>query len=367
MIKEKKEKIYFLDIYRFLCIFAVISIHVTSDPVSKIPVNTWPYFVYYIINIGSSFAVPAFLFLSAFVLFYNYEDRWNIKMTKSFFYKRFISTIIPYIIWSFFYYAVLQVSLGQNIFNEINKFLIQLFTGKNYAHLYYIIVIAQFYLLFPVLMGLVKKFPYFRKYLVQFSIIFQIVFFLLNKYFLHIKATGSIFFTYMLFYCVGAYIGLNYQALKNYLTKKPLRWIIAWIIIGIFYIAKGWYGIQNPGCGQPLIAYLNFIIYYLYVTISSLAIFVISNILYVRWGEKVKILSQWGRASFLIYLLHPFVLLCWRHYIIANNSNLYHLLTILAVPMALLVPWIVFLCFNKYKFAWLFMGNVEAKKQIVKK
>ena len=210
-------------------------------------------------------------------------------------------------------------------------------------------------------MGFVKRFSNFRKYLIHFAIIFQIAFFLLNKFFLHIKAPGSILFTYMLFYCVGAYIGLNYQVSKNYLTKKPLRWILAWIFIGIVYIAKGYIGIQNTGWGQPLIAYLNFIIYYLYVTISSIVIFIISNIIYTKWGDKLSLLSEWGKASFLIYLLHPFILLVWRHYIIANNTKFYHQLTMLAVPMALLIPWIAFLSLRKFSFAWIIMGKVESK------
>ncbi|ATW26302.1 acyltransferase [Candidatus Formimonas warabiya] len=357
----EKEKVLCLDLFRFLCICAVISIHVTSEPLAKLPADSWGYFFYYLVNTGSSFAVPAFLFLSGFVLFYNYEGNWTSARCKSFFYKRLSFTVIPYIIWSFFYFVGVQIIIGTNIFSQMDDSLVKLITGKNYAHLYYIIIILQFYLLFPILMVLMKYFSCFRRNLLIFGAVFQVAFFLVNRIYLHIQATGSFAFTYMLFYLLGGYLALNYSACKNWLMKRPYLWGILWLVSGMIYTAKGWWIVQHPGAGYPWLSYANFLFYYLYVTFSCLALFLISHFLHQRWEKYLSLPAQWGMASFLIYLAHPAVLLLWRHYIVDMVTAYpvgYHLITVLGGIVSLLLPWAGYLMMRKYRFVWLFIGKV---------
>lgn len=364
----KKEKIPSLDIFRCLGILAVISIHVTSEPIMHLPVYTQGYFLYYAVNRGSSFAVPAFLFLSGFVLFYNYEGSWSKETCKSFFYKRLSFTVIPYILWSFFYYVGVQLIMDNNIFTQMDVFLVQLVTGKNYAHLYYVVIMIQFYLLFPLFMVLIERFSFLRRKLLLFALVFQGAFFLLNRWYFHIQATGSLAFTYILFYLLGAYLGLNYTACKKWLTKRAIIWAMAWLGLGILYLAKGWWDIQHPGFGQPWMAYANFVLYYTYVAVSCVGLFLLSHFLQHRGGKYLSLPTRWGQASFLIYLAHPAVLLLWRHYIVTRDTLLgYFFTTVLGGIAALLLSWAGYHIMSKYKPAWILIGKVNAEGSPVKK
>lgn len=71
---RQKERIPQLDIFRAIAIFAVLAIHATSRTLAE-TLGTNMFHPFLFINKFSQFAVPSFIFLSGFVLFYNYIDR----------------------------------------------------------------------------------------------------------------------------------------------------------------------------------------------------------------------------------------------------------------------------------------------------
>ena len=356
----KKQKVPFLDLFRGVCILAVIAIHMTSDPVVKLSPYPRVHFIYFAINLACSFAVPAFLFLSAFVLFYNYQGRWTLATGKTFFAKRLLYTVVPYLVWSVLYYAGNQLSQGENVFLHIDQFFYHLLTGKNYAHLYYIIIIVQFYLLFPVFMALIQKWPFFRRHLIGMAVFLQAAFFLLNRFYLHIPATGSMAFSYFLFYLVGAYLGLNYQTATDWLARQSSIWLVVWLVYGLLHIVKGWILFHDPGFGRSWMPYVHLVIYDLYVILSCLILFQAAELAHRRWGRQLKLLGQWGQASFFIYLAHPGVLLFWRKYVVVTSQYGYQITTVLGGLAALLIPWYGYRLLRKYPYAWLVMGQTAA-------
>lgn len=358
----KKQKVPFLDIFRCACIMAVILIHMTSDPVVKLSPYPVVHFYYLAVNLASSFAVPAFLFLSAFVLFYNYQDRWNWETGKSFFTKRLLYTIVPYLIWSVLYYVGNQLSLGENIFHRSDLFFYRLLTGKNYAHLYYIIIMVQFYLLFPVFMALIQRSSFIRRHLIAIAVFLQGAFFLLNRFYLHIPTTGSMAFSYFLFYLIGAYLGLNYQTAMQWLYRQSKVWMIIWLAAGLLHVLKGWILFHDPNFGRIWMPYAHLILYDFYVTLSCLILFRIASTVHQRWGPHLKLLTQWGEASFFIYLAHPGILLFWRKYVVVTSQYGYQLTTILGGVASLLIPWYGYRLLKKYPYAWLLMGQTAAAK-----
>src|SRR5665647_1416684 len=138
---------------------AVIMIHVTSEFLTKINKHSWYFAFYNGLNIFSPFAVPAFIFISGLVMFYTY---YNKPLTGSellsFYKKRMLYIIFPYIMISTFYYA-LKLALGFKIalLAGVKLYLIQLLTGGAYAHLYFMFIIIQFYMLFPLLLFIAKR------------------------------------------------------------------------------------------------------------------------------------------------------------------------------------------------------------------
>ena len=69
-----KERIPELDLLRGFAILGVLMVHATSVAATKIP-NSIMKNVYVFLNTFSTFCVPAFIFLTGFVLFYNYYER----------------------------------------------------------------------------------------------------------------------------------------------------------------------------------------------------------------------------------------------------------------------------------------------------
>lgn len=84
----KRAHINELNITRALAILAVLLIHSTSTPVTTLSSDSKLYPFYVFFNIFPKFAVPVFIFLSGFVLFYNYIQKDLTKELIIHFYKK---------------------------------------------------------------------------------------------------------------------------------------------------------------------------------------------------------------------------------------------------------------------------------------
>ena len=114
-VTMKREHIKEINIFRAIAILAVIMIHATSESINKINKESLYYVFYNGLNVFSSFAVPSFIFLSGLVMFYTYYDR-TLTRTEllSFYKKRLLYIVLPYIVISTIYYAV-KWSLGNSL------------------------------------------------------------------------------------------------------------------------------------------------------------------------------------------------------------------------------------------------------------
>ena len=101
----------------------------------------------------AKFAVPVFIFITGMVLFYNYEGHFNYL---TFLKKRLSDIIIPYFFWSLIYFS-LNYGWTEGFIQQGWKWILMLFTGKTSYHLWYVVMIFQFYLLFPVFRYLILK------------------------------------------------------------------------------------------------------------------------------------------------------------------------------------------------------------------
>ncbi|GIO29859.1 MULTISPECIES: acyltransferase [Paenibacillus] len=106
-----------------------------------------------ILLLAAKFAVPVFIFITGMVLFYNYDGQLRFG---SFLRKRFSDILVPYILWSAVYFTV-GTGWGGDVGQRAGTWAANLVTGKNSYHLWYIVMIFQFYLLFPVLRLLMRE------------------------------------------------------------------------------------------------------------------------------------------------------------------------------------------------------------------
>lgn len=135
---NRPRRIEYLDLYRAFAIMAVVAIHATSTAVAHYPKHTLDHDVYYFWNTFLQFAVPAFLFLSSLVLFYNYSSKVNEKgWMLAFYKKRLFNVFVPYVVWSLIYFAIKQLLAGKEPLTHSVQFAKQLVMGTAHTHLYF--------------------------------------------------------------------------------------------------------------------------------------------------------------------------------------------------------------------------------------
>lgn len=96
----------------------------------------------------------AFLFISACMLTYAYSDLGQIGY-RYFYRRRFVSVGVPYLCWTVIYFVVSATQQSYTLGGGAMHFGYLLGTG--YYQLYYLVVIIQFYLVFPALYWLVRR------------------------------------------------------------------------------------------------------------------------------------------------------------------------------------------------------------------
>ena len=114
------------------------------------------------ISVGGSLMLlhvtrEAFLFISACMLTYGYSDLHRIGYGY-FYRRRFVSVAVPYVCWTLIYFAVSLPGSGFGPWGALEHFGYLL--GKGYYQLYYLVVIMQFYVLFPALFWLVRRYAH---------------------------------------------------------------------------------------------------------------------------------------------------------------------------------------------------------------
>lgn len=144
-----RKRIAELDIIRAVAAFAVVMIHVTASPMVMLPTDSRSFFLYSFINQWSRFSIPAFVLITGLVLFYTYGQREPFK-TGEFLVKRLQAIAIPYLVWTVIYMiwrSRIEASWPQfwpNLALAIPR-------GTAMYQLYFIVLIFQFYLLFPLI------------------------------------------------------------------------------------------------------------------------------------------------------------------------------------------------------------------------
>lgn len=355
-----KPRIEYLDLYRAFAILAVLMIHTTSYPVVLSEQGSLAHEIYYLLNSASQFAVPAFLFLSGLVLFYNYYpagDGWS--WVKAFYRKRLLYIVVPYLAWSLFYYLSVQVATESSVLLDLDRFLVKLATGSNYEHLYYFMIIIQFYVLFPALVYFVQRLGP-GKWLIPIALLLHVMFFVINHHWLHFQRTGVLFVTYFLQFCAGAYAGMHFECAVRALIRQK-RVVATLFAAGtLLYIFAGDIYYRWLPVLQPYKAYLNQLIYFWFTLAASAFLLLLAYRIYSAeaMARVKRALNRIGAASFVIFLSHPFFLAVWRHYVAGDFGPYYHVLTAMGYLIALFGSWGSYILLSRFaRYTWWITGE----------
>jgi peptidoglycan/LPS O-acetylase OafA/YrhL len=383
-IMRQKERIPQLDIFRAIAIFAVLAIHATSRTLAE-TLGTNMFHPFLFINKFSQFAVPSFIFLSGFVLFYNYIDRpLGGKTLGKFYSRRLLYIIVPYVLFSLLYFA-LKMTVGHTwslppgeMASKLWKYL---WTGTAYTHLYYIIIIIQFYVLFPLILWCLQKVRRLAAWAPLIGLILQWGFVLLNKYMTNHGywqlSKGSLAITYFSYFLLGAGIAVYYSSLKKWLvpTREGWRsgkgpvWItlwLVWLVAGIVHVEL-WFNNYTKKTVINSLWYEGFS--NLHALLSCVVLLQVSFLLYGAGRSLLtRLLLSAGACSFGIYLLHPLLLFFYRKLPFHGGSLAYTAAIAGGWLFALFGSWLVVaLAFRYIKPAWIIFGSGPQKVNKISK
>lgn len=282
----------------------------------------------------TSFAVPQFIFISGVVLYHKYSGGFHLS---TFYKKRLSSVLPPYLVWSTFYYFYLSVidplysalfqkaTAGSNI--SLGGFVSELANGI--GHLWFVVLIIQFYLLYPFLVKLYNRFSRQKSaiYLLLLIFLVQLVF---NGVFvpplvsngvlrLSPNTTSAVFLSSIFYFVFGFFVAEHYVAITQKVASLRLSTISIVVMLStvcygaIFY--QPWWELVNtsPIPSQDIWLYQIIGPFYCLVLIA----FYLR--LSAQWGKPrgffTRYLEKIGENSFGIYLTHVFFIFAFAFFL----------------------------------------------------
>ncbi|HEV3268185.1 MAG TPA: acyltransferase, partial [Acidimicrobiales bacterium] len=131
------------------------------------------------------FSRDAFLFVSACMLAYSYRNSETIAMSH-YWKRRFMAVGLVYLVWTVIYFPLAALTPSStfpyfhlplsSLFSSTgaHNFFVSLTTG--YYHLYFLLVLLEFYVVFPYVFKLLRRFPRSHLYVVAGAVLWQFVF-----------------------------------------------------------------------------------------------------------------------------------------------------------------------------------------------
>ncbi|MFH1207472.1 MAG: acyltransferase [Patescibacteria group bacterium] len=145
MTDENRHILHEVEALRGVAILAVMAIH-TTNPYTVLAGMSVLGVILMIANKIAGFAVPLFIFLSGFVLWARYGNFFNLRW----FYKKRARAILPVYVFATVFYTIALYFVNAKHFTA-GTFLIDFLIGNTSYHLWFFILIMQFYLFYPIL------------------------------------------------------------------------------------------------------------------------------------------------------------------------------------------------------------------------
>ncbi|HWI54775.1 MAG TPA: acyltransferase [Desulfobacteria bacterium] len=312
----RRLRIVELDILRGLAFFAVVFQHTVGIYIRKPDVGPIEAQVMGLLFNLSKFAVPMFVFITGIVLFYNYYENLD--------YRRFISRrvteiLVPYALWTviYNYFYFRSITFDAVWLKTIVK---SLLSGEGAYHLWYIVMIFQFYLFFPLIR---QVFKIIGKTITRHSLLIlaavglgYIVLMwaagehssifgtkgLIRNLFVSYRSRNALY--YIFYFVLGAFAGLNIHWWRNLSAKyqKPVLFLFV-----IFFV---WVGAQLLS-GEKINLSISTTLktsMFLYTITQIVLLYNISVLITERYPRVFSVISFVGKYSLGAYLMHALTL-----------------------------------------------------------
>lgn len=291
---RKKSRLDEIVILRGLACLFVVLVHLTSEAAIDLKVGSISSILFSFINTSSTYVVPTFVFISGFTLYYRYKNS-DLNLFK-FYYRRFKSTLIPYVIWTILYY-VLYIKLFNYNFS-LDFIFENLLFGTMVYHLYFVIIICQFYIAFPLILFLYKHFNVLLITILSLLInIFSIKFF-------NFEFADRFILKYIFFFILGCNFALYKNKIDIFIRNNRVLIILLNIIVTLLYSAEV-YLIRNYEITINPIGYT----WHVFCLTSTIFYYYISLILAEKSNSALDLLKDISFSSYTIYLAHPMLIM----------------------------------------------------------
>jgi peptidoglycan/LPS O-acetylase OafA/YrhL len=270
------------------------------------------------------YAVPMFIFITGLVLFYNHGPG-EFKY-REFISKRFTQIFIPYAAWTAIYYFWSGTRSGSGLSHTLTDLVRLTVSGDACYHLWFMVAIIQFYLLFPFFRWFILKFKDRAIPTLSLCLLAYIALMWFNTYSapqlyeqtqLPLLKTllayrDRIFISWFFYFLLGGYAGLYVRKLRIILTA--VQKINVWIYLlsfGLVLLAVVKTGQIGPS-GTYMMNYLFTLpltpTMVIFLTSSLLTIYFLSLTNFMKNRVLTRVLNTFGRYSYGCYFVHALVL-----------------------------------------------------------
>lgn len=296
---KKKE----ISIMNALLCLAVIFIHVTSYPITSLPPDTASVRLLFFFQKLCGAAVYGFIFLSGLKLFL--KDTSKIRLGK-YYLSRITKIYVPYLILTVVYY-LFEVNRGYFNFSLKELFLF-LINGNVECHLYFVVIIMQFYLLLPLWRLLLDKTD--GVCLAVSVAVLNVLFVYKMPYFLGLLGikdfafNDRLFTSYLFFWIFGCLCGRYYDAFKAFLKKHILSCLALFFVLLLFDTVYS----HRAFTGKSYYAKTELI--HLSYCFSAILVFFAASMRFADFKSvaESRLINLINGASYEIYLVHILVL-----------------------------------------------------------
>ncbi len=314
-----KNKTKLLEITIMLCIASlfVILIHTSAEAFNYYDQGSNYNIIVFVFKKLISFAVPTFIFLSGFKLFYGDKDYKN-KKYLVFLKNRFTKILIPYVVANIVYiiFFINKWNYEYNFFDVLVSIFLK---GDIAGFFYFVIIIYQFYILI-FLFDFLRKYIY-SKWFLLFVFFVNVLF--KSRYILNNNNSFTsfynmyndrIFMSYIFYFVLGMYFANNVVEVKK-IVKNYKAWIFLYLIVVISHTYLSYINYM----GLRYYRYAEFV-HLIFCSLSIIALYIFSYKLKDILSFKlVKFINRYAALSYHIYLYHIFVMFYMEEFLVNNN------------------------------------------------
>ncbi len=317
------ERLPAVDVFRGLTILAVVVHHLSGQALRHASAGSTLHLALAVLNRTLHFVVPAFVFMTALVLTRSARRRFRLG---EYYRARVRTALVPYLLWTVLY-VVFRVATGQDspeALSDPERWRVWLQYGKGYFHLYFLLIVLQFYLMLPLLLPLWRRRPPFAAVLLGACAAQLLVYFLNRAGALNFRFPGTMVLWYLLPITLGMYFGAYEGAFERF---WHLRW--RWLLAAAT-LALAWYlpiSLAELG-GAPVNTLAYSAANWTYTTVTALGLFGVAHALAAASTWWSSSLRQLGNLSLQVYLLHPAALLYLERWGFPGNSGWFALVVL---------------------------------------